>query len=131
MYKEGDEIHLFTVIPSPQPQVVGGFGAMDSIVTVEPDPAEDLKHIQAAKEFMKTRFVTSLASRKIPYKVEIVHYLTDNDSIGDAICKRSDALKAAAVVMAKHQRSGITEFFLGSVTKFVTHHCKQAVIVLH
>lgn len=27
-------------------------------------------------------------------QVEIVHYLTDNDSIGDAICKRAGALRA-------------------------------------
>jgi nucleotide-binding universal stress UspA family protein len=43
-----------------------------------------------------------------------VHFLTDNDSIGEAICKRAEALNAAAVVMAKHQRGAIAEFFLGS-----------------
>lgn len=131
LYREGDELHLFTVIPSPQPQVVGGFGAMDSIVTVDPDPTEDLKHIAEAKEFMKTRFVAKLASRKIPYKVEIIHYLVDNDSIGDAICKRADALGAAAVIMAKHQRGAVSQFFLGSVSRYTTTHCKQPVIVLH
>ncbi len=45
---------------------------------------------------------------------EIVHFLTDNDSIGEAVCKRAEALNAAAVVMAKHQRGAIAEFFLGS-----------------
>lgn len=49
---------------------------------------------------------------------EIVHFLTDNDSIGEAICKRGEALGAAAVIMAKHQRGAIAEFFLGSVTKY-------------
>jgi hypothetical protein len=43
-----------------------------------------------------------------------VHFLTDNDSIGEAICKRAEALNASAVVMAKHQRGAIAEFFLGS-----------------
>lgn len=43
-----------------------------------------------------------------------MHFLTDNDSIGEAICKRAEALNAAAVVMAKHQRGAIAEFFLGS-----------------
>lgn len=28
-------------------QVIGGIGAMDSIVTVDPDPATDLKHVSA------------------------------------------------------------------------------------
>ncbi|KAL4443592.1 hypothetical protein ABPG75_011329 [Micractinium tetrahymenae] len=131
VYKEGDEIHLLHIIPVPMPEVIGGIGAMDSIVTVDPDPATDLKHISEAKEFMKRRFVTKLASRSIAYKVEIVHFLTDNDSIGEAICKRAEALNAAAVVMAKHQRGAIAEFFLGSVTKYCTHHIKQPLIVLH
>lgn len=43
-----------------------------------------------------------------------MHFLTDNDSIGEAVCKRAEALNAAAVVMAKHQRGAIAEFFLGS-----------------
>ncbi len=57
--------------------------------------------------------MTGLASRGIPYAVEIVHYLMDNDSVGDAVCQRADALDAAAVVLAKHQRGRISEFFLG------------------
>lgn len=32
---------------------------------------------------MKARFVIKLASRNVPYKVEIVHFLTDNESIGE------------------------------------------------
>lgn len=34
-------------------------------------------------------------------QVEIVHYLTDNDSIGDAICKRADALKVCPLGAAR------------------------------
>ena len=34
--------------PLPRPcQVIGGIGAMDSIVTVDPDPQTDLKHVRA------------------------------------------------------------------------------------
>lgn len=73
--------------------------------------------IAEAKEFIKRRFVTKLATRNIAYKVEIVHFLTDNDSIGEAICTRAEALKAATVVVAKHQRGVVAEFFMGSVTK--------------
>lgn len=100
-------------------------------MTVEPDPQTDLKHIGEAKEMMKHRFVTKLASRNIPYQVEIVHFLTDADSIGEAICKRAAALNAAAVCMAKHQRGAISEFFLGSTTKYCTAHCATPLIVLH
>ena len=63
--------------------------------------------------------------------MEIGHFLVDADSIGEAVCKRADALDAAAVVMAKHQRSAVSEFFLGSTAKYCTVHCKRALVVLH
>lgn len=133
LVKSGDdEIHLFHVIPIPMPEIIGtGSYMMDSVVTVDPDPKEDLKHIHTAKEMITHRFLARLASRQIPYKVEIVHFLTDNDSIGEAICKRSEALNANAVAMAKHQRGKISEMFLGSAAKYVTQHCKRPVIIIH
>lgn len=152
------QIHLLHVVPVPLPEIVGGLGGLDTgLVSVDPDPKEDIKHvgvqtrrgwwevwanlgwwrrqaysisiiaascllnahpqIAEAKEFIKRRFVTKLATRNIAYKVEIVHFLTDNDSIGEAICTRAEALKAATVVVAKHQRGVVAEFFMGSVTK--------------
>ncbi|KFM29237.1 hypothetical protein F751_1613 [Auxenochlorella protothecoides] len=129
---DDSDIHLLHVVPVPLPEIVGGLGGMDTgLVSVDPDPKEDIKHISDAKEFIKRRFVTKVATKNIAYKVEIVHFLTDNDSIGEAIVTRAAALKAAAVVLAKHQRGAIAEFFMGSVTKYVTHHIKQPVIVLH
>lgn len=104
---------------------------MDSIVTVEPDPQTDIEHIKAAKEMMRSKFVPKLATRDIPYKVEIVHFLTDADSIGQAICTRAEKLDAAAVCMAKHQKGKISEWFLGSTTKYCIGHCKAPLVVLH
>lgn len=80
---------------------------------------------------IKRRFVTKVATRSIPYQVEIVHFLTDASSIGEAVCKRAAALNAAAVCMAKHQRGSISEFFLGSTTKYCTAHITSPLIVLH
>lgn len=112
------QIHFLHVIPVPMPAVVGGLGGLDTgLVTVNPDPQEDVKHIAEAKDFINRRFATKVATKNVPYKVEIVHFLTDNDSIGEAIVKRAEVLKAAVVIMAKHQRNALTEFFLGSVTK--------------
>lgn len=45
-------------------------------------------------------------------QVEIVHYLTDNDSIGDAICKRADALKAR--LLRLHNRGGTSGVAAGT-----------------
>ncbi|KDD72741.1 hypothetical protein H632_c2951p0, partial [Helicosporidium sp. ATCC 50920] len=132
IYQQGDEIHFLHVIPVPMPAVVGGLGGLDTgLVTVNPDPQEDVKHIAEAKDFINRRFATKVATKNVPYKVEIVHFLTDNDSIGEAIVKRAEVLKAAVVIMAKHQRNALTEFFLGSVTKYVTHHLGQPLIILH
>jgi nucleotide-binding universal stress UspA family protein len=36
-----------------------------------------------------------------------------------------------AVVLAKHNRGKIKEFFVGSVTSYCVKHCKSPVVVLH
>lgn len=61
-----------------------------------------------------TLFLTGQA----PYQLEIVRFATDNDSIGSIICKRAEQLNAACVVMCKHQKGKIKEFFVGSVTSY-------------
>jgi nucleotide-binding universal stress UspA family protein len=104
---------------------------MDPIITIEADPKVDLQHIQDAKEFMRRRCATKAASKAIPYKVEIVHYMTDADSIGDAVCKRAEALNAAMVVLTKHQRGALSEFFLGSTAIFVAKRCTMPVVLIH
>eukprot|EP00775_Hariotina_reticulata_P004395 gene4395-4648_t len=68
---------------------------------------------------------------KIPYQVEIVRGGVDNDSIGALVCRRAEQIDAAVVLMAKHQRGAVKEFFVGSVTNYACHHCKQPVLVLH
>ena len=87
--------------------------------------------ISTAEEFIEQRFVAKAESQKIPHQVEITHFNTDKDSIGEIICVRAHDLKTPAVVMAKHNQGSIKEFFMGSVSKYCTHHCKQPVIVLH
>ena len=44
----------------------------------------------------------------------------DTDSIGNVICRKAVEVDAAAVVMASHTRSKLTEFVLGSVTNYCT-----------
>lgn len=50
---------------------------------------------------------------QIPYKVEIARSCVDCDSIGDLLCKRADKLNAAVLLMAKHKRAALKEFFIG------------------
>jgi len=86
---------------------------------------------QHAEEFIRTKFESKLEELKIPFQVDILRASTDNDTIGAVICRRADAVNATVVVMAKHTRGAIKEFFVGSATNYCTHHCKQPVLVLH
>lgn len=84
-----------------------------------------------AANFIEQRFVSKLEASKIPHEVEITHFNTDKDSIGEIICIRAQELQTPAVVMSKHSQGAIKEFFMGSVTKYCAQHCKQPVIILH
>lgn len=55
----------------------------------------------------------------------------DTESIGHVLCKKAHELKACAVVMASHSRTSLQQFFLGSVTDFLTRHCSLPVLVVH
>lgn len=87
--------------------------------------------VTRATDFIEQRFVSKLEASKIPHKVEITHFNTDKDSIAELICFRAEELQTPAIVMSKHSQGTIKEFFMGSVTKYCTQHCKQPVIILH
>jgi hypothetical protein len=58
-------------------------------------------------------------------------YEIDTDSIGELVCRKAAQLGAAAVVLARHDRGRVKEFFLGSVSNYCIHHCRQPVVVHH
>ena len=121
------------VVPIPAPEVVGGIGvggAGDFIVQ-PPDPAVDRKNVEAAEKFISARFLPLLAESKQPHKVEIVHFSTDKDSVGEVVAARAERLGASAVVLAKHDQNSLKEFLLGSCAKYLTKHCTRPVVVLH
>lgn len=134
LLRDGDAVHFFHVVPHPQAQLLtGGVGLADAgeFMVAPPDPKDDKKQVSKAEGFIERRFANKLQQAKIPYEVEITHFNTDKDSIGELICVRAVLLQTPAVVMAKHNQTSIKEFFMGSVSKYCTHHCKQPVIVLH
>ena len=55
---------------------------------------------------------------QLPYQVEILRHSTDSDSVGSAICERARKLDAALVVLSKHNKGVLQEFFVGSVTNY-------------
>lgn len=130
LYREGDVLHLFHVIPIPMPQVVGG-GLTGEFTYITPDPHEDVSHIEDAKAMINARFVSKAVDAEVPYQIELVRYGTGTDAIGEAICKRAEIINAVTVVIASHNKGLMKEIFLGSVTNYVNHHCKQPVLVMH
>ena len=50
--------------------------------------------------------------------MEILRHSTDSDSVGSAICERASKLGAALVVLSKHNKGALKEFFVGSVTNY-------------
>ena len=56
--------------------------------------------------------------------------MTDAASIGELICLEAEQAQAAMVVMVRHTKGAIQEFFLGSATSFCTHHSKVPILVL-
>ena len=45
------------------------------------------------------------------------------------VCARADAISARGIVLAKHNRGVVADFFLGSVTSYCSENARQAVIV--
>lgn len=73
---------------------------------------------EAARAFIKERFETRLTQLHIPFKVEIARSCVDCDSIGELVCKRAEKLNAAMLIMAKHRRGAVKEFFIGRWVMF-------------
>ena len=121
------------VVPIPVPEVVGGVGVggAGDFILQPPDPAVDRKNVEAAEKFITARFLPLLSEAKQPHKVEIVHFSTDADSVGEVVAARAERLNASAVVMAKHNKGAVKEFLLGSTAKHLTKHCTRPVVVLH
>lgn len=126
-YHPGDEVHLIHVIP--RLQLAASFGAppVDFLPYQDPNAYESL--IRGAEAFIRNRALVHIGEIEPQPVVHLVKYETDTDSIGNVICKKAEELDVAIVVMARHQKSKLQEFFLGSVTAFAVAHSKVPVLV--
>lgn len=131
LYKAGDEFHLLYVVPSGEHKVVAMETGLEEVV--KDDYRTQSKADNAARAWLMERCVPLLEEKQVPYQLEVVlSEATDNDAVGALLCKRAEQIGARAVVVSKHHnRGGLKEFFSGSVTNYMTHHCKAAVVVLH
>eukprot|EP01024_Parvocaulis_polyphysoides_P023193 TRINITY_DN21442_c0_g1_i2.p4 TRINITY_DN21442_c0_g1~~TRINITY_DN21442_c0_g1_i2.p4 ORF type:complete len:156 (-),score=19.39 TRINITY_DN21442_c0_g1_i2:441-908(-) len=129
LYRVNDEVHLLHVIPRMQVAAVYGAPPIDFLPNQDPQAYEKL--IQNAERFITNRFVVMFENISVQPIVHIIKSEVDTDSIGDVVCKKAEELEACAVVMAKHQKSKVMEFFLGSVTNYCMHRCRRPVVVVH
>lgn len=132
-YRPGDAITLIHVIPTGQYAVLSTDMGINEVIEEDPKTTEAVE--RNALTMLTEKFTAKLDAAKLnnqaPYQFEITRFATDNDSIGSVVCKRADQLNAAAIIIAKHNRGAIQEFFVGSVTSYLTHHSHTPVVVLH
>lgn len=84
---------------------------------------------QHAYEFINETMVGLAAARKAKCEIDLVRGAC-RDTIGAAICKKSEALNAAVVVIAQQEKNFVEEIFSGgSVSKHVSQHCKQPTLI--
>jgi len=81
--------------------------------------------------YIDQTFGLQLEAKGVKNTLEVIKYLTDCNSVGRAVCERAEELNVYAVVLASHNKGAIQEFFLGSVSKYCTHHCTHPVVILH
>ena len=134
VFKDGDELHIIHVVPRFQ-TFAGGVPPADFLPHHDPGVYENM--IKTAEAFIARRVlkhVDELAATTTaspPPVVHIIKFETDSDSIGTVLCKKAEELKAAVLVVARHDKSKLQQFFLGSVSSFCIEHCKRPVLVHH
>lgn len=78
----------------------------------------------AGLDMLRAKDATAIASG---VSCEFTQHVGDP---GDIICTIARSWKADLVVMGRRGRSGLSEFFLGSVSNYVMHHAPCSVLIV-
>jgi nucleotide-binding universal stress UspA family protein len=126
---EGDELHVVHVVP--RFQLIGGAPPTDFLPHHDSEVYAQL--IKTAEAFIARRVLTHVDQLPSPppVTIHVIKFETDSDSIGTALCKKAEELNAAVIVVARHNKSKMQQFFLGSVSSYCVEHCKRPVLVHH
>ncbi|KAG7675239.1 hypothetical protein NADE_007275 [Nannochloris sp. 'desiccata'] len=124
LYRPGDIFHLLHVIP--EPKMVHIWAG----IYIPPDEDAELVEIEDTKEFVKHRFLQKLVAAKVPFQLHVILGPTDSENVAKVITKKVEDLSAETVVMGKHSKGRIKEFWLGSVTKELIKRVKIPVAVV-
>lgn len=80
---------------------------------------------------MKDHFIPRAAKKGAQVVAHVLHSDSDGSSnIGSAICQYADDTKPAALVLMRENKSAVSRFFLGSVTKYCAVHSPVPVVIV-
>lgn len=126
LYQEGDVLHLLHVIPDSEsraPMPYTPFFQPGS----EPFLSEELE--RSALNFIKASFMDLASCYRAKCEINLVKGRS-LETVGDVICKKSEALQAALVIVPAHRKGFLAELFVGSVSGHVAKRCRQPTLVL-
>lgn len=127
--RHGDEVHLLHIVP--RLSFAAQYGAPPVEMLPQQDPQAYERMLQEAEAFIQQRFVVLFTGQHMEPIVHLIKAEVDANSIGKVICSKATDLHAAAVVLAKHNRGRVHDFFMGSVCKYCVQHCPCPTIVVH
>lgn len=128
-FKDGDEVHLLNVISRLQFAATLGVPAVDFTPQINREAYEAV--VRKAEAFIVKRFLARLPPHiQTTPIVHIVKSETDTSSVGHIICQKAEEIHAACILMGNHNKGPLAEFFMGSVSQYVTHHCKVPVVIM-
>ncbi|KAF5833293.1 hypothetical protein DUNSADRAFT_10458 [Dunaliella salina] len=130
VYQDGDEIHIVHVVPRIKFQAAGyAVPSLNAPMNIDREAYDEVIH--KAEEFIVRRFLSKFPQES--HSTPIVHIIkseTDSASKGHIICEKAADLQSTMVCMGNHNRGAVAEFFMGSVSQYVVHHCKRPVLIV-
>ncbi|CAL8465653.1 g5189 [Coccomyxa elongata] len=96
-----------------------------------PSSAAEKEMIAATKKFLEDAFVSKAKSADTEAIGEVVEINGDSSKqIGEAICEHAEKVKADTLVLMRQNKSTVTRFFLGSVTRYCAVHSPTPVAIV-
>ena len=129
VHRPGDEVHLSVVVAGTHPVLAPGVDGIP-VALEDDDAATKEAATRAAAEFMSRRFEPLMKAADAKHAFEVVRFLTDAASVGDAVARRASELKATLVAIAGHGKGKIAKWLLGSVTEEVVARCSVPVLLV-
>lgn len=95
-----------------------------------PDPAADAAASAAAASLVARRFAPLCAAAGAEHECEVVRFLTDAGSVGDAVAARAQDLNASLVAIASHHSGRLATWVRGSVSAEVSRRASVPVLLV-